>query len=78
MSEEGSRMHSEPIIVPRCPLCGKAREMKYRPFCSQRCSNVDLSRWFNGVYAVPAPEVEEEDSFDLDVPDAPVRRGEMS
>lgn len=71
-------MSSEPIIVPRCPLCGKPREMKYRPFCSERCSSVDLSRWFKGVYAVPAKETEEEDSFDLEQPDVPVRRDELS
>jgi endogenous inhibitor of DNA gyrase (YacG/DUF329 family) len=59
----------EEIRVARCPLCGKAREMRYRPFCSARCANVDLSRWLNGVYAVPAKVEEEEDSFDMDTPE---------
>ncbi|MEP3265226.1 MAG: DNA gyrase inhibitor YacG, partial [Hyphomicrobiales bacterium] len=26
------------------------------PFCSQRCRDVDLNRWLNGSYAVPAQD----------------------
>ena len=51
-----------------CPICRKAEaDPKYKPFCSRRCSDVDLQRWFAGVYAVPsvendaAPEEGEED-----------------
>jgi len=40
----------------RCPVCGKATADAHRPFCSRRCSDVDLHRWFSGVYAVPASE----------------------
>ena len=36
-----------------CPLCGKAMVLAYRPFCSKHCADLDLSRWLNGVYAVP-------------------------
>ncbi len=39
-----------------CPICQKSTEKAYRPFCSQRCANVDLGRWLNGSYAVPAEE----------------------
>jgi hypothetical protein len=43
-----------------CPICKKpASEPKYRPFCSKRCADVDLQRWFAGVYAVPAVENEQ-------------------
>jgi endogenous inhibitor of DNA gyrase (YacG/DUF329 family) len=41
---------------PRCPICGRPRAHQFRPFCSARCRNVDLSRWFGEVYAVPAAE----------------------
>ena len=41
---------------------------KYRPFCSKRCADVDLSRWFSGVYAVPA---EAQDEDDEDQPEPP-------
>ena len=38
-----------------CPICRKAdADPKYKPFCSRRCSEVDLQRWFTGAYAIPA------------------------
>ena len=42
----------------RCPICDKPSEAAYRPFCSRRCADVDLQRWFTGGYAVPAEEDE--------------------
>jgi hypothetical protein len=43
-----------------CPICDKPlAEERYRPFCSKRCADVDLQRWFSGAYAVPAVENEE-------------------
>ena len=36
-----------------CPVCQKPTDKAYRPFCSKRCADVDLGRWFNGSYAVP-------------------------
>jgi uncharacterized protein len=50
---------TEPVTVPRprkCPICGKAAAERFRPFCSQRCSDVDLNRWLTGNYAIPAAE----------------------
>lgn len=44
-----------------CPTCGKARSEAFIPFCSQRCKDVDLNRWFTGVYAIAAEEKPEED-----------------
>jgi endogenous inhibitor of DNA gyrase (YacG/DUF329 family) len=41
---------------PSCPLCGRPRVQAYRPFCSARCRDVDLARWFGETYAVPAVE----------------------
>ena len=45
---------------PLCPICGKSADEKYKPFCSKRCGDIDLSRWFRGSYAVPAVENDEE------------------
>ncbi len=42
-----------------CPICGKPAVERLRPFCSKRCADVDLGRWLNGVYAVPADAPEE-------------------
>lgn len=39
-----------------CPICGKPAEPRWRPFCSKHCADVDLHRWFTGVYSVPAEE----------------------
>ena len=44
-----------------CPICGKPMLFAYRPFCSKRCADVDLGRWFSGNYAVPAAESDDED-----------------
>jgi endogenous inhibitor of DNA gyrase (YacG/DUF329 family) len=44
-----------------CPICGKATEEKFKPFCSKRCADVDLHRWLSGSYAIPVTEDEEED-----------------
>ncbi|MDP2620510.1 MAG: DNA gyrase inhibitor YacG [Hyphomicrobiales bacterium] len=43
---------------PSCPICGKAQDARYRPFCSKRCANIDLNRWLTGGYAIPAAEEE--------------------
>lgn len=46
-----------------CPMCGKPTQQKTRPFCSKRCADLDLARWFNGSYAVPSHDPE--DAADL-------------
>lgn len=53
--------------APDCPVCGKARTKKHRPFCSKRCADVDLGRWFTGAYAVPTEELPDE--FDIGMED---------
>jgi endogenous inhibitor of DNA gyrase (YacG/DUF329 family) len=55
---------SEPP-VPRaqaCPICGKISAPEFRPFCSRRCADVDLHRWFSGTSSAPAVEQDDEDS----------------
>src|SRR6266702_3059464 len=42
------------VIV--CPICGKPADAVLRPFCSKRCADVDLHRWFSGRYVVPVTE----------------------
>ena len=48
----------------RCPLCGKPREQRFRPFCSARCRDIDLGHWFNQAYSAPVtePGYDEEDN----------------
>jgi endogenous inhibitor of DNA gyrase (YacG/DUF329 family) len=58
-----------PADAPRrpakpCPICGKPSVAASRPFCSERCREVDLNRWLSGSYAIPAREGEEDDDAD--------------
>jgi endogenous inhibitor of DNA gyrase (YacG/DUF329 family) len=50
--------------MPACAICGRPRVEKYTPFCSKRCADVDLYRWLNGKYAIPASEEPDETSQD--------------
>lgn len=50
-----------------CPICGKpAQTDAVRPFCSKRCADVDLGRWFGGSYAIPGPAPEPDEPDDVD------------
>lgn len=44
-----------------CPICGKPRVPEFAPFCSQRCKDRDLARWFGDGYAVPGPPASPEE-----------------
>lgn len=48
----------------RCPICTAPTELAYRPFCSRRCADVDLSRWLRGGYAIPGRADVDEDGDD--------------
>ncbi|MEO2039195.1 MAG: DNA gyrase inhibitor YacG, partial [Martelella sp.] len=44
----------EPLRKPRkCPECGRPSTREDYPFCSNRCRELDLSRWLTGSYAIP-------------------------
>jgi endogenous inhibitor of DNA gyrase (YacG/DUF329 family) len=45
----------------KCPICGQPSTPDYRPFCSRRCADVDLGRWFGGNYRIPGEPVQETD-----------------
>ena len=37
-----------------CPICQSApKSAEFAPFCSSRCRDRDLARWFNDGYSVP-------------------------
>ena len=44
-----------------CPICDRPRSYEARPFCSIRCKEVDLGRWFKGAYAIPVKEADEDE-----------------
>ena len=44
--------------MPRCPVCDANVDLEKTPtvpFCSDRCRLIDLGRWLDESYAVPAP-----------------------
>jgi uncharacterized protein len=55
------RESGSPSAAAPCPVCRKPGVDQFRPFCSRRCADVDLHRWFSGQYAIPVKEDEDED-----------------
>jgi len=57
----------------RCPQCGGdalwAPENPWRPFCSERCKQIDLGAWASDSYRIPV----QGDPGDLEtgLPDSP-------
>lgn len=50
-----------------CPICKRhPAHPDYRPFCSRRCADVDLGRWFTGGYAIPVRDDEPVDDAPID------------
>ncbi|NML86123.1 DNA gyrase inhibitor YacG [Polaromonas sp.] len=49
---------SLPVKQVVCPACGGpsvyATSNPYRPFCSERCKNIDLGAWANEDFRLPA------------------------
>lgn len=50
--------------APPCPICGKAAMSEARPFCSKRCADIDLGRWFGGTYRIPTDDPPDGDESD--------------
>lgn len=42
-----------------CPICGKERVHRFRPFCSARCAEIDLGRWLTESYVIAGSEDED-------------------
>jgi len=60
---------SDPVKprVVRCPACGGdsiyAPSNAYRPFCSERCKNMDLGAWASESFRVPEETPPDDQSF---------------
>jgi endogenous inhibitor of DNA gyrase (YacG/DUF329 family) len=46
----------------KCPICGKPATEASKPFCSERCRDVDLNRWLSNSYVIPAAKGDDEDA----------------
>lgn len=51
-------------LTKSCAICKRPQLQEFRPFCSRRCADVDLQRWFSGSYAIPVVELGEGDHDD--------------
>jgi uncharacterized protein len=58
----GSPKKSKPARAKPCPICGKPSIEASKPFCSERCRDVDLNRWLSGSYAIPGKPDAEDDA----------------
>lgn len=47
--------------MAKCPICKKTSidNAQISPFCSSRCKEVDLYKWFSGNYSVPVVEYDD-------------------
>ena len=50
----------------KCPICGKVAVEAYRPFCSKRCADIDLGKWFSGSYTIGGRVEDEGDGDDVE------------
>jgi endogenous inhibitor of DNA gyrase (YacG/DUF329 family) len=57
------------MALVKCPTCGASvfwnAASPFRPFCSDRCKNVDLGAWASERYAIPVdadPSAEQDDT----------------
>ena len=50
-------------LLVKCTSCKKSfnyYDSEFRPFCSEKCKNVDLNMWFDEEYTVPSQEIPHE------------------
>ena len=56
-----------PVKIVRCPACGGksvyAASNPYRPFCSERCKNLDFGAWASEAFRVPTEAPPEDAPF---------------
>ena len=66
----------------KCPTCDEAAAppavaggKSPRPFCSARCAEVDLGRWFRGQYAIPAVDAADDTIVDALIAETEAAQG---
>lgn len=66
----------------RCPTCKRiarlpeqdpSAQMKFFPFCSERCKLIDLGAWFDAEYRIPSRPDEESEGPSQDHSPSPLR-----
>ena len=66
----------------KCPTCGEDAAppasigcKSPRPFCSTRCADVDLGRWFRGQYAIPTVDLADDTIFEAQIAEVKTAAG---
>ena len=58
-------------IFVDCPTCGKKVEWKpenmFRPFCSERCKQIDLGAWAEEKFVIPGGEPDNPEDEDTSI-----------
>ena len=44
------------VRIEKCLICGDEVSLKYMPFCSTGCKDIDLGKWFNENYRIQTEE----------------------
>ena len=59
--------HEAPVKTVRCPGCAGrsvyAPSNPYRPFCSERCKNMDLGAWASESFKLPEQDSNSQPDF---------------
>ena len=66
MAAEGDGDDGKVIAVTgrRCPICSRPAIVRFRPFCSKRCADIDLGKWLKEDYRVASNDEPDEDDAD--------------
>lgn len=68
-------MKSENLKVS-CPTCQKSvkwnERSEYRPFCCERCQQIDLGAWASDAYSIPSEPTEQDADLAQDPSGAPL------
>jgi hypothetical protein len=54
------------VKCPQCEITFSYYESESRPFCSDRCKQIDLGHWFKESYVVPLKESVPEATIEID------------
>lgn len=69
MTMDNAPLSKAPKLVA-CPTCGGesvyAPSNLFRPFCSERCKNIDLGAWANEDFRMPTQGLPEDQLTDSD------------
>lgn len=55
------------VTAAKCVRCKQPVTPRFRPFCSQRCTDLDLASWLTGQYRISTDETPDGSEIDLQV-----------